>query len=162
MRWPLLPSSVRPATYINEWLLLARSVQESVTHMDHVLAHLADLGVNGETGNNVLSLRQDITCLGLTLNRLTYRARLSGERVDTFRPILVSVVRLRWVTFGLCVRLLGLMASALMSVRLGRLYMRGFQLWAASLRLDPMRHTSCRVTMSVMGSYSSTLEVALS
>ena len=40
------------------------------------------------------------------------------------------------VTLRQCQRLLGLMASAIVVIPLGRLYMRGAQRWVASLGLD--------------------------
>ncbi len=50
------------------------------------------------------------------------------------------------VSFRTCLRLLGLMASALIVVPLGRLFMREFQRWVASQGLDPLRHSRWRVT----------------
>nr|XP_054606384.1 uncharacterized protein LOC129166858 [Nothobranchius furzeri] len=51
------------------------------------------------------------------------------------------------VRFALCLRLVGLMASAISVVPLGRLHMRDFQRWVASLGLSPVRHRARRVTV---------------
>lgn len=69
-------------------------------------------------------LRQDITFLGLTVNFLTYTVHLSAERVEAFRSTLACFVISKQVNFSLCFRLLRLMASVLLLVRLDRLYMR--------------------------------------
>ena len=43
---------------------------------------------------------------------------------------------------------MGLMASAILVVHLGRLHMREFQLWVASCGLDPVRHGTRRVLVT--------------
>ncbi|XP_053296886.1 uncharacterized protein LOC128456655 [Pleuronectes platessa] len=143
---PLRERGIRVATYLDDWLLLARSEQEAAAHTSIVLTHLADLGFVVNREKSVLTPSQEIAFLGLTLNSLTYTARLSAERVHTFRSTLSHFAITRRVTYGLCLRLLGLMASTILVVRLGRLYMRDFQRWVASLRLDPVRHRRRSVT----------------
>lgn len=69
----------------------------------------------------VLMPRQHIASLGLMLNLVLLSACLSPNRVDTFKSTLAQFVMGKWVTYGLCLRLLGLMASPLLVVRLGRL-----------------------------------------
>ena len=53
------------------------------------------------------------------------------------------------VTLRQCQRLLGLMASSIMAIPLGRLYMRGAQRWVASLGLDPHRDGRRRIKVSL-------------
>ncbi len=52
------------------------------------------------------------------------------------------------VSFRLCLRLLGLMASVITVVPLGLLFMRDFQRWTASLKLNPSRHLQRWVCIS--------------
>lgn len=54
--------------------------------------------------------------------------------MKSFRVCLTLFQRYRLVPNRLCLRLLGLIVSAILVIRLGRLYMREFQCWVASLR----------------------------
>ncbi|KAK5877987.1 hypothetical protein CesoFtcFv8_025442 [Champsocephalus esox] len=87
----------------------------------------------------MLSPAQTVLFLGLRLNSVPFTARLSAERVEAFRACLAHFQPRKYVLFRSCLRLLGLMASAILVVRLGRLHMREFQRWVAALRLDPAR-----------------------
>ncbi|KAK5921139.1 hypothetical protein CgunFtcFv8_024866 [Champsocephalus gunnari] len=80
---------------------------------------------------------------------LPFTARLSAERVKAFRACLAHFQPRKYVLFRSCLRLLGLMASAILVVRLGRLHMREFQHWVAALRLDPVRHGARRVLVTM-------------
>ena len=82
---------------------------------------------------SMLSPAQSVIFLGLSLDSVSFTARLSAERIKTFRACLTLFHLRRSVQFSLCLRLLGLMASAILVVRLGRLHMREFQYWVASL-----------------------------
>lgn len=137
---PLREQGIRLATYLDDWLLLARSQQEAAAQTEIVLAHLHDLGFVVNSDKSVLQPSQSVAFLGLTLDSVGYTARLSAERVRAFTATLNRFVPGKRVSFGLCLRLLGLMASVILVVKLGRLYMRGFQLWVSALRLDPVRH----------------------
>ncbi|XP_053173996.1 uncharacterized protein LOC128357652 [Scomber japonicus] len=72
---------------------------------------------------------------------LTHASLLRLVRQNDFHPG-------KSVQFRLCLRLLGLMASAILVVRLGRLHMREFQLWVASCGRDPVRHGARRVLVT--------------
>ncbi len=137
---PLRRRGIRLATYLDDWLLLAQSEQEAIVHTHIVVRHLMDLGFVINTEKSQLSPTQEINFLGLSLRSVPFTARLSEERVKNFKACLAHFRRHRSVQFRLCLRLLGLMASAILVIRLGRLHMREFQRWVASLRLDPVRH----------------------
>ncbi|XP_059199216.1 uncharacterized protein LOC131979287 [Centropristis striata] len=137
---PLRRQGIRLATYLDDWLLLAQSEQEARAHTRILMQHLVDLGFVINAEKSVLSPAQEIIFLGLSLDSVSFTARLSAERVRVFRTCLALFRPRKSVRFRLCLRLLGLMASAILVVRLGRLHMREFQLWVASCGLDPVRH----------------------
>lgn len=145
---PLRKQGIRLATYLDDWLLLARSKEEAIVQTHTLIKHLVDLGFMINPEKSVLSPVQKIIFLGLSLDSVSLTARLSAVRVKAFRACLSRFNLHGSVTFRLCLRLLGLMASAILVVRLGRLYMRDFQRWVSSLRLDPVRHGARRVTVS--------------
>ena len=145
---PLRRQGIRLATYLDDWLLLAQSEQEARAHTRILVRHLFDLGFVINAEKSMLSPARDIIFLGLSLDSVTFTARLSAERVKTFRACLALFHPGKSVQFRLCLRLLGLMASAILVVHLGRLHMREFQLWVASCGLDPVRHGARRVLVT--------------
>ncbi|KAK7901815.1 hypothetical protein WMY93_018584 [Mugilogobius chulae] len=114
----LREQGIRLATYLDDWLLLA---------------HLHNLRFVVNTAKSIFQPRQSIVFL---------------ETVRTFTAHWPVSPRGKRVPYGLCLRLLGLMASVILVVKLGRLYMRGFQLWVHALRLDPVRHRMRTVTIT--------------
>ena len=145
---PLRRRGIRLATYLDDWLLLARSEQEASLNTRIVTKHLSDLGFVINAEKSQLSPTQEISFLGLSLRSVPFTARLSEERVKSFGACLALFRRHRSVQYRLCLRLLGLMASAILVIRLGRLHMREFQRWVAALRLDPVRHGARRVSVT--------------
>ncbi|XP_056116181.1 uncharacterized protein LOC130092365 [Rhinichthys klamathensis goyatoka] len=145
---PLREKGIRLATYIDDWLVTAQSEQEVRYHTTMLLEHIQKLGLKLNTEKSVLIPAQSITYLGLSLDSVTFRARLSRDRVVKFTRCLNEFQRGKNVSFRTCLRLLGLMASALIVIPLGRLFMREFQRWVASLRLDPLRHCRRRVRVT--------------
>ena len=125
---------------------LAQSEQEARAHTRILVRHRFDLGFVINAEKSMLSPARDIIFLGLSLDSVTFTARLSAERVKTFRACLAFFHPGKSVQFRLCLRLLGLMASAILVVHLGRLHMREFQLWVASCGLDPVRHGAQRAS----------------
>ncbi len=145
---PLREKGIRLATYIDDWLVTARSEQEAREHTVMLLEHIQKLGLELNIEKSVLIPTQSITYLGLSLNSVTFRARLSEDRVRKFTRCMTDFQRGNSVSFRTCLRLLGLMASALIVVPLGRLFMREFQRWVASQGLDPLRHSRRRVRVT--------------
>ena len=123
---PLRQQGTLLATYLDDWLLLAQSEQEARARI--LIRHLFDLGFVINVEKSMLSPAQGIIFLGLSLDSVTFTARLSAERVKTFRACLRLFHPGKSVHFRLCLRLFGLMASAILVVHLGHLHMRKFQL----------------------------------
>lgn len=80
---PLIRQGIRLATYLDDWLLFARSEQDAETHTRILLQHLQDLGfvINGEKSR--LSPAQNVIFLGHGLNSVTFTALLLGGRIES-------------------------------------------------------------------------------
>lgn len=100
---------------------------EASTQTSVVMKHLADLGFIINTEKSVLSSVQHISFLRLSLDSITFTARLSEERVKMCRACLGLFRPHKAVSFRLSLWPLDLV------VQLGRLFMRHFQHWVASL-----------------------------
>ena len=124
---PLREKGMRLATYIDDWLLATQSPQEAQAQTSLLISHLMALGFTINVKKSVLIPTQNITYIGLCLNSVTFKARLSAERVEAFQACLALFCRGTMLKFRTCLRLLGLMASALVVVPLGRLHMRPVQ-----------------------------------
>ena len=137
---PLRQRGVRIATYIDDWLTLATSRQEALFHTRQVVDLLSSLGFTINYTKSVLVPTQVIDYIGISLDSRSFTARLSQERIESFLKCVAQFQTGRRVPFAVCLRMAGLMASAISLVRLGRLYMRPFQRWMRSLRIP----TACR------------------
>ena len=146
---PLREKGIRLATYLDDWLLAAQSHSDASYQTRQLLEHLGALGFTMNWEKSILNPTQSISFIGLTLNSVSVRAYLTEDREQAFQACLSLFRRGMSVTYRVCLRLLGLMASVLAVVPLSRLHMRGFQRWVASLNLDAARHTHRRVRVSV-------------
>lgn len=145
---PLRKKGLRLATYIDDWLLAAQCPQQIQAHTMLLLSHLASLGFTVNWDKSVLVPSQSVEFIGLHLNSVTCKARLSADRIKAISACLATFRRGALLHYRTCLRLLGLMASALVVVPLGRLHMRPFQRWVAALCLNPSRHKHRRVLVT--------------
>ena len=136
---PLRHQGVRLANYIDDWLVSAASCSEAARHTNLVLEHLMALGFNVNFGKSMLTPSQQISFIGISLDSAIMSARLSPERVDRFLTCLHSFQLNQVVKYRDCMRLAGLMASAVQLLRLGRFHMRPFQRWTLGLRIPPLQ-----------------------
>ncbi|XP_054870821.1 uncharacterized protein LOC111570364 [Amphiprion ocellaris] len=144
---PLRQQNIMVAMYWNDWLLLARSREEAMVQTHTLIKHPVNLGFMINPKKSVISSAENnlsgiITILGVLHSSFVSR------KGDGFRACLSRFTLHSLIPFRLCLRLLGQMASAILVVQLGCLYMRDFQRWVSSLRLDPVRHGAWRVTVS--------------
>lgn len=87
----------------------------------------------------MLSPAQEVF-MRLSLNSVSFRARLLVEGVAIFSSCLALFRLGKTVRFSLCLWLLGLMESAILVDCLGRLHMREFHFWVAACRVDSVCH----------------------
>ncbi|XP_040915373.1 uncharacterized protein LOC121195777 [Toxotes jaculatrix] len=146
--FPLRNSGIRIFSYIDDYLICSHSREQVVKDSVTVLNHLRDLGFRINEAKSRLQPAQCTEYLGLCINSLSYRVRLSEERERAFTHCLALFQLGKVVTFRLCLRLLGLMASVISVVQLGLLMMRDFQRWTASLHLCSQRHLHRKVKVT--------------
>ena len=144
---PLRQQGLRVASYIDDWLLCASSAREVVSDTAKVMSHVTSLGFTINQAKSMTTPTQSTDFIGITLDSVAYRARLSQDRVNDLLKCVALFKIGRTLQLGTCLRMAGLMASAISLVRLGRLHMRPFQRWLRSLCL-PTRFTRRRVRVS--------------
>ncbi len=126
---PLRQMGIRILNYLDDWLILAQSEVELLSHRTLILSHLERLGLRVNFAKSALSPSQRISFLGTVLDTAHMRAVIAPERAlaiqklaatfksDTARPLKVFQ------------RMLGLMAAASPVLQLGLLRMRPLQRW---------------------------------
>ncbi len=126
---PLRQMGIRILNYLDDWLILAQSEVELLSHRTLILSHLERLGLRVNFAKSALSPSQGISFLGTVLDSAHMRAVIAPERAlaiqklaatfksDTARPLKVFQ------------RMLGLMAAASPVLQLGLLRMRPLQRW---------------------------------
>ena len=145
---PLRQRGFRIANYIDDWLVMADSETIAQDQTNAVISHITALGFTVNYDKSVLVPTQSIIYLGMALDTVSFRARLSEERVTSFLSCLARFRVGNRVQFKLCQRVLGLMASAIALIRLGRLRMRPFQRWVAALGIPQARQAHAHVTVT--------------
>jgi len=78
---PMRITGLRILTYIDDWLIIAESKEKVLQDTGRVLAHITSLGFQVNVGKSNLTPSQNVNFLGLELNSVAMRARLSLERV---------------------------------------------------------------------------------
>ncbi|XP_047663485.1 uncharacterized protein LOC113652359 [Tachysurus fulvidraco] len=140
--FPLRDKGIRILSYIDNYLICSSSRGQAIKDAEIVLNHLRDLGFRINMMKSRLVPSQHTEYLGLNLDSLSYRVTLTEERVASFTQCLARFQRGRVVSYKLCLRMLGLMASVVAVVHLGLLKMNDFQRWIARLRLCSRQHLS--------------------
>ncbi len=126
---PIRGEGVRVLDYLDDLLILVDLAHQAEAHTSRLLTHLQSLVflVNQEKSSFIPSHK--ICFLGLELNSIENRARLSSWRIVVFNrcPLLFHLHHI--VRLHQCQRLLGLMTSMMAVVPLGLLLIREFQHW---------------------------------
>ncbi|XP_048010529.1 uncharacterized protein LOC125244496 [Megalobrama amblycephala] len=78
---PLRLSGLRILTYIDDWLIIAESKEKVQRDTRRVLTHITSLGFRVNVNKSNFTPSQSVIFLGLELNSVSMRARLSQERV---------------------------------------------------------------------------------
>ena len=130
---PLRQRGIRLCTYLDDWLICSTTRVDAQKDLDVVVCHMETLGFAINREKSVMKPSQKIDFIGISLDAVSLTARLSQERVENFLACVALFRNEHRVQFATCLRLMGLMASAIALIRLGRLFMRPFQRWTRSL-----------------------------
>jgi hypothetical protein len=141
-------SGLRILTYIDDWLIIAESKEKVLQDTCRVLAHITSLGFRVNVSKSNFTPSQNVIFLGLELDSVSMRARLSQERVRSLMNCLSQFREGAKVQYRTCLRLQGLMASSTQVVPLGLLRMRAFMKWVLSLHFSPIRDLCRSVTVT--------------
>ena len=145
---PIRQKGVRVFSYLDDILIVADSRDLAVTHTSLVIDHPLTLGFLINWTKSSLSPSQVTTYLGIELNSVSMLCRPSPERRSRIRRIVSTARAGTTVSVNQCSVVLGLMASVVHLVPLGRLHMRPFQRWFLSHRMDPALHRNVRIPMT--------------
>ncbi|KAI2654607.1 ORF V: Enzymatic polyprotein [Labeo rohita] len=126
---PLREMGIRVCNYLDDWLILAHSLELVCTHREVVLNHLAQLGLRVNWEKSKLSPVQRISFLGVELDSISMSARLSPERAQSVLRCAATLRCRSMVPLKQVQRLLGHMASAAVVTPLGLMHMRPLQHW---------------------------------
>ncbi len=111
---------------------MARTQEQLCDHRDLVLRHLSQLGLRVNWEKSKLSPAQRISFLGVELDSVSMKARLTEERAQSVLNCLSSFRGRTVVPLKRFQRLLGYMASTAAVTALGLLHMRPLQRWLHS------------------------------
>ena len=110
---------MRILNYLDDWLVLAQSETELVSHRTALLSHLEGLGLAVNWTKSSLSPRQSISFLGIELDSVAITARLSEQRARRIQRLAASFKEGNRVPLKAFQRILGHMASAAAVLQLG-------------------------------------------
>ncbi len=117
---------------LDDWLILAQSREQLCEHMDSVLSHLSQLGLQVNWEKSKLAPVQRISFLGVELDSVEQSARLTEERAQSVLNCLNTFRGRTAVPLNIFQRLLGHMAAAATVTPFGLLHMRPLQHWLHS------------------------------
>ncbi|CAM4638696.1 unnamed protein product [Leuciscus chuanchicus] len=127
---PLKSQGMRILNYLDDWLILAQSEIELISHRtEYLLSHLESLGLTVNWTKSSLLPSQTTSFLGIDLDSVSLRARLSMQRARRVRHLAASFRTGSLVPLKTFQRMLGCMASAAAVLQLGLLRMRPLQHW---------------------------------
>ncbi|XP_036419056.1 uncharacterized protein LOC118802708 [Colossoma macropomum] len=143
---PLRRKGIHLATYIEDWLLAAQSEQEA---REHTRLLTEATGLSGEYHQERFNSHSDHLFHrvepGLSFVQGTTIFGEGESFSDVSSPLSEGELR----HFQAMSQTSVINGMVLVAVQFGRLYMREFQCWVASLRLNQLRHSHRRVLISV-------------
>ncbi|KAI2664125.1 ORF V: Enzymatic polyprotein [Labeo rohita] len=144
--FPLRQKGIRILNYLDDWLILAQSEAELLSHRALLLSHLECLGLRVNLAKSVLHPSRQISFLGAIFDSTQLRAMVVPERALAIRQLAGSFRAGALYPLKRFQRMLGLMASASPVLELGLLRMRPLQRWLKP-RVPPhaWRHGRLRV-----------------
>ncbi|XP_029924002.1 uncharacterized protein LOC115371027 [Myripristis murdjan] len=145
---PLRHKGIRILNYLDDWVVCVASEEQCRQHVALLLDHVRSLGLLLNYKKSRLEPAQVTSFLGMVLDSRSGTVALTQERQLAFRSC-VALFQLRaLVNWGLCLRLMGLMAAMTQVVPLALLHMRPVQRCLLSLCLCPQRSHKTKVLVS--------------
>ncbi len=126
---PLRQMGIRILNYLNDWLILAQSEVELLSHRILILSHLERLGLMVNFAKSALSPSQRVSFLGTVLDSAHMRAVIAPERALAIQKLAATFKSGTARPLKAFQRMLGLMAAASPVLQLGLLRMRPLQRW---------------------------------
>ncbi len=126
---PLRQMGIRILNYLDDWLILAQSEVELLSHRTLILSHLERLGLRVNFAKSALSPSQRISFLGTVLDSAHMRAVIAPERALAIQKLAATFKSATARPLKVFQRMLGLMAAASPVLQLGLLRMRPLQRW---------------------------------
>ncbi|KAI2663788.1 ORF V: Enzymatic polyprotein [Labeo rohita] len=126
---PLRQRGIRILNYLDDWLVLAQSEEELLSHRTLLLSHLECLGLKVNLPKSMLHPSRKISFLGAIFDSTQLRAMVVPERALLIQQLAGSFRAGARFPLKRFQRMLGLMASASPVLELGLLRMRPLQRW---------------------------------
>ncbi|KAI2654623.1 Transposon Ty3-G Gag-Pol polyprotein [Labeo rohita] len=126
---PLRQRGIRILNYLGDWLVLAQSEEELLSHRTLLLSHLECLGLKVNLPKSMLHPSRKISFLGAIFDSTQLRAMVVPERALLIQQLAGSFRAGARFPLKRFQRMLGLMASASPVLELGLLRMRPLQRW---------------------------------
>ncbi len=120
---------IRILNYLDDWLILAQSEVELLSHRTLILSHLERLGLRVNFAKSALSPSQRVSFLGTVLDSARMRAVIAPERALAIQKLAATFKNDTARPLKVFQRMLGLMAAASPVLQLGLLRMRPLQRW---------------------------------
>ncbi len=126
---PLRQMGIRILNYLDDWLILAQSEVELLSHRTLILSHLERLGLRVNFAKSALSPSQRVSFLGTVLDSARMRAVIAPERALAIQKLAATFKSDTVRPLKAFQRMLGLIAAASPVLQLGLLRMRPLQRW---------------------------------
>ncbi len=126
---PLRRMGIRILNYLNDWLILAQSEVELLSHRTLILSHLERLGLRVNFAKSALSPSQRVSFMGTVLDLARMRAVIAPERALAIQKLAATFKSDTARPLKGFQRMLGLMAAASPVLQLGLLCMCPLQRW---------------------------------
>ncbi len=120
---------IRILNYLDDWLILAQSEVELLSHRTLILSHLERLELRVNFAKSALSPSQRVSFLGTVLDSAHMRAVIVPERALAIQKLTATFKSGTARPLKAFQRMLGLMAAASPVLQLGLLRMRPLQRW---------------------------------
>ncbi|KAL0204018.1 hypothetical protein M9458_002036, partial [Cirrhinus mrigala] len=126
---PLRQRGIRILIYLNDWLVLAQSEAELLSHRSLLLSHLECLGLKVNLVKSALHPSRRISFLGAVFDSTQMRATVTPDRALAIQRLVASFKIGASHPLKTFQKMLGLMASASPVLKLGLLRMQPLQYW---------------------------------